>query len=153
MSAINPASFQTPTSQLGLTPAYGGNNIPAGRDSPNGRRRQYGPGNPAASPFGDAFDADRAFAEQGPGIRNTYMSSFQSMGPGNQSIGSPVPAYGGTMQPQMDPFSPYYAQPYQMLNPTAANFATNRSGFGNRASNQSPDQNWTGRFQGLSLGS
>jgi hypothetical protein len=62
--------------------------------------------------------------------------------------------FGAQGQDPMDPFAQYYGQPYPMLNPTAPTFsAGGRGNIGSRASNQSPTNDWTGRFQGLSLGS
>ena len=148
MSAINPASFQTPTSSLGLQPALGG--VGAGRDSPANRRRQYNQ-QPASASFNE-YDNDRAFAEQGS-LRNAYMGQYPAYPPGF-SQGHGINAFGnGNMQDPMDPFGQYYAQPYPMLNPNAPNFASGRTDLRSRSSNQPAAGDWNARFQGLSLGS
>lgn len=148
MSAINPASFQTPTSSLGLQPAFGG--VGAGRDSPANRRRQYNQ-QPAPASFNE-YENDRAFAEQG-NLRSAYMGQYPGYPPGF-SQGAGINAFNnGNMQDALDPFGQYYTQPYPMLNPTAPNFASGRNDMRSRGSNQPPAGDWNARFQGLSLGS
>lgn len=148
MSAINPASFQTPTSSLGLQPAFAG--IGAGRDSPANRRRQYNQ-QPGPGAFDNPYEGDRGYTEQG-NIRNAYMGQYPAFPPGYSQAPGMNP-FGASMQDPMDPFSQYYAQPYPMLNPNAPNFASGRPDMRSRGSNQSPPSDWNGRFQGLSLGS
>jgi hypothetical protein len=145
MSAINPASFQTPTASLGLTPAPVGGTFPS-TDAPNGRQRGYG-GRTQGGPGG--FDAQY---DPEPNMRGGYMPPFPGYPPGmGQGPAPGMPPFSANMP--MDPFGDYYQPSYGMLNPNAPNFASGRSGLGSRASNQSPTGDWTGRFQGLSLGS
>ncbi|KIW64983.1 hypothetical protein, variant [Phialophora macrospora] len=155
MSAINPASFQTPTASLGIQPLY----TAAPGDERHQRRqqqRQQTHLSPQAvtTPFGDTFDADRNYNNnQNPGMRNAFYNQFQDVGAGSQQMPPPVSPFASNMTNQMDPFMSYYGQPYPTLNPNAPNFASNRSDYRGRAPNQGSDPNWMGRFQGLSLGS
>ncbi|KAK5279807.1 hypothetical protein LTR40_007258 [Exophiala xenobiotica] len=151
MSAINPASFQTPTASLGLTPAYN-----AAPGDERHRRRQQPPSThdlgpqPVTTPFGDTFDADRNFNHQNQGMRNAYYAGFQDVGAGPQQMPPGMGSYPSNIGGQMDPFLSFYGQAYPGLNPNAASFASGRHDFRARGPGH-PD--WTGRFQGLSLGS
>ncbi|KIW20893.1 hypothetical protein PV08_01472 [Exophiala spinifera] len=151
MSAINPASFQTPTASLGLTPAYN----PAPGDERHRRRQQpastheLGP-QPVTTPFGDTFDADRNFNNQSQAIRNAYYPGYQDSGAAHQQVPPGMGSYPANMGGQMDPFMSFYGPGYPGLNPNATSFATGRSDFRARGPAQ---QDWMGRFQGLSLGS
>lgn len=153
MSAINPASFQTPTASLGITPVY--NATPG--DERHRRRQQQpqqsqglGP-QQITTPFGDTFEIDRNFNNQSQSVRNAYYNQYQDVGADSAGLQQGVASYGPTMPGQIDPFMSFYGQPYPAaLNPSAPNFATNRPDYRGRSGNQ-PD--WMGRFQGLSLGS
>lgn len=146
MSAINPASFQTPTSSLGLQPAFSaqhGHGISGahGRDSPAGRRRQqqqqgqYGQQGQAQGQMGmgyNDYENDR-FGEQANismGMRGGYMNQYQPF-PG---AGMQQSAFGPPQgQDPMDPFGQYgmYAGapgPYGMLNPAAPTFSAGGGG-------------------------
>jgi hypothetical protein len=158
MSAINPASFQTPTASLGIQPLFGGN----ADDSRRSRRPQQAMENPLRSPqavttpFGDTFDADRNFNTH-TAMRNAFYNQYQDIGAGpqQQRLQPNVPSYGPGMPGQMDPLMSYYGQPYgAALNPNAPNFASAQPDYRGRAQNQpGVDNNWMGRFHGLSLGS
>ncbi|KIW22671.1 hypothetical protein, variant [Cladophialophora immunda] len=156
MSAINPASFQTPTASLGIQPVYS-----TAPGDERHRRRQQQAQQPSAlshqavtTPFGDTFDADRNFNNhQSQGMRNAFYNQFQDVGPGAQQLQPGVSPYAQNMQGQMDPFMSFYGQPFPALNPNAPNFASSRPDFRGRAPNPPGDVNWMGRFQGLSLGS
>lgn len=154
MSAINPASFQTPTASLGLTPAY---SAPPGderlrRRQPPPAAHNHGPQS-VTTPFGDTFDADRTFNGPSSGLRSPYFGQFPDGGAGPQPLQPGMPTFGANVPPgQMDPFA-YYGQPYPSLNPNAPNFASNRHDFRPRGPNQPGEANWMGRFQGLSLNS
>ena len=166
MSAINPASFQTPTASLGLTPAYGtpSNDERHRRRQPQSQAPQHHQSQqpqhghvhgqqPVTTPFGDTFDADRTFNGQSQGMRSPYFGQFNDMGGGHQPLQPGVTSFAPGMTSQMDPYLSYYNQPYPALNPNAPNFATNRHDYRGRGTNQGGDVNWMGRFQGLSLGS
>lgn len=147
MSAINPASFQTPTASLALTPAPAGQAFAANDGAP-GRQRPYG-GRQQQQPGPVGFESQY---EPDPGMRGGYMPPFPGFPPGiGQGPAPGLPPFGGNMP--VDPFSEYYQPSYGMLNPNAPNFASGRPGMGSRASNQSPNNDWGARFQGLSLGS
>ncbi|RMZ81183.1 hypothetical protein DV737_g2658, partial [Chaetothyriales sp. CBS 132003] len=77
MSAINPASFQTPTASLGLQPVYSG--VPSERDSPaaRGRRQQYGQPQQSPITFESQYDNERSYQEQQhPGMRNPFIGQL-----------------------------------------------------------------------------
>ena len=151
MSAINPASFQTPTSSLGLQPAYGSADV--GRNSPAGgrRRQQYGQ-QQAAMSFENQYENDRSFGEQQGNTRSPYPGQY-GFPPGFGQVTPGMQPFGGMQEQQMDPMAAYYGQQhFQMLNPNAPNFASGRPNMRSSNSNQSPANDWTGRFQGLSLG-
>jgi hypothetical protein len=177
MSAINPASFQTPTSSLGIQPAFGGHahghshGLGAGRDSPAGRRRQYG-GQAQQQPqalmgmgFGDSFDHDRFTDHNNTmGMRNSFMNQYTPFPPtGMPQVGPGMAPFGAQAQDPMDGFGQYsmYSQTqYGMLNPTAPTFSASgpmRGALGSRGAGSgqggSPANDWTSRFQGLSLNS
>ncbi|OAG40089.1 hypothetical protein AYO21_05770 [Fonsecaea monophora] len=156
MSAINPASFQTPTASLGIQPVYS----TAPGDERHRRRQQQTQQAPnlghqaVTTPFGDTFDADRNFNNhQNQGMRNAFYNQFQDVGAGPQQMQPGASPYTPGMQGQMDPFMSFYGQPFPPLNPNAPNFASSRPDFRGRAPNPPGDVNWMGRFQGLSLGS
>lgn len=145
MSAINPASFQTPTASLGLQPAprqhFSTNDAQAGR----GQRGYGGRQQPGPMGFERQYEPEQ-------GMRGGYMGPpFTGYGPGMQGPAPGIGHFGSNLP--VDPFGEYYPQSYGMLNPNAPNFASGRSGQGSRATNQSPANDWTSRFQGLSLGS
>ncbi|KIV77402.1 hypothetical protein PV11_09199 [Exophiala sideris] len=153
MSAINPASFQTPTASLGITPVY--NATPG--DERQSRRQQQpqqtrGPGpQQITTPFGDTFEIDRNFNNQSQAMRTPYYNQYQDVAADPAGLQRGVASYGPTMPGQMDPFMSFYGQPYPAaLNPSAPNFATSRPDYRSRNGNQ---QDWMGQFQGLSLGS
>ncbi|EXJ77908.1 hypothetical protein A1O3_09067 [Capronia epimyces CBS 606.96] len=162
MSAINPASFQTPTASLGITPVYSaapGDERQRRRPQPVQQQAQQPLGlgsQPVTTPFGDSFDADRTFKNQAQGMRNSYYNQFQDVGAagtGPQQLQPGVSPFSPNMPGPMDPFMSFYSPSYPSLNPGAPNFASNRPEFRGRGHNQPGDLNWMGRFQGLSLGS
>lgn len=156
MSAINPASFVTPTASLGIPPAYGNAAYNMGRDSPGTRRRHFGPGIQQQSPaiYDETIDPERSAANlQTTSLRSPYFNPYQSFGAGMPQAGLGVPSYMSSMQGPLDPFSPYFAPAY-MLNPAAPSFASSHNTDSrNRPSNQASNADWATKFQGLSLGS
>ena len=145
MSAINPAAYQTPTASLALQPAPASQSF-AASDGQNGRQRGYGRVQQVGVPSYETH------YETEQGMRGGYVPPFPNYPPGmGQGPAPGMPPFGTGMS--MDPFGDYYQPSYGMLNPNAPNFASGRPGLGSRASNQSPTTDWTGRFQGLSLGS
>ncbi|EXJ88536.1 hypothetical protein A1O1_05466 [Capronia coronata CBS 617.96] len=159
MSAINPASFQTPTASLAITPVYSaapGEERHRRRQQPLQQQSQQTHGlgaQPVTTPFGDSFDADRTFKNQSQGMRNSYYNQFQDVGAGPQQLQRGASPFSPNMTGSMDPFMSFYGPQYPPVNPGAPNFANNRPDLRARGHNQPGDLNWMGRFQGLSLGS
>ncbi|KAJ5893408.1 hypothetical protein N7495_005099 [Penicillium taxi] len=129
MSAINPASFVTPTAGL---PGPGMANPLYGQDASHIERhhqdgRSYGR---------DTVDAAR---EQmlNPMLRTAFPESYQ---PFTQS----------PRQSQADPFGPYSPTGYDATLETLSDYP---AGTGNGARMHSSQAEWVGRFQGLSLNS
>jgi hypothetical protein len=150
MSAINPASFITPTSSLAQPLPYRG--LAGGRDSPG--RRGLGVGFGPSSPTGydDGYDGRNL---QGTGLQIPYFNPYQTVQAANSQVGLGMSGYGLSGRAQVDPFTSYVGHSNQMFNPAAPTFAPvqdrqPRSG----GANHSPaNVDWTGRFNGLSLGS
>ena len=155
MSAINPASFVTPTSSLSIPHSFGMHGL-AG-DSPSSRRRQHGPNMSQPSPtlYDDSTNTPQSYlSSQGNGLRNAYFNPYPSSGSSIQQPDSGVSAYQPIMQQSTERFTPYLNSPYHMLNPTASSFATSHGTPGRTSrTNQSSAPDWTTNFQGLSLGS
>ena len=154
MSAINPASFVTPTASLAPT-AFPGHLFGTGhqgRQSPANRRRHHNNNAPYGQSthgaYEESYDANRA----GP-------RTFQP--PQHEQSYPPYSGYdnGGQQgyypQAAIDPFTSYV--PYQMLNANAPNFSPSSPGQEPRGRGHQKHQgghgNWVGRFQGLSTGS
>ncbi|KAF3482902.1 PSP1 domain-containing protein [Arthroderma uncinatum] len=149
MSAINPASFVTPSTGL-PAPAPGAGLMGYGQDAHADRRRQpdfgqYGASinhglSPALYPDSSNRDAGQA------GMRPPYLDPYQTFGVARQ----PDTGFGAGIQPQTDPFSSYPPTNYSMMDPNAAEFGRLNAG-GHRAH---PGQNeWTNQFHSLSLNS
>jgi hypothetical protein len=155
MSAINPASFVTPTASLGIPHSFGLHGLVT--DSPSGRRRQHGLGMSQPSPtiYDDPANGPQGYlSSQGSGLRNQYFSPYQPLGTGIQQSEPNLAGYQPMMQQSAERFSPYLNSPYHMLNPTASSFATSHGTSGRTGRpNQSTAADWTTTFQGLSLGS
>jgi hypothetical protein len=162
MSAINPASFVTPTSSLNAPPPYSAIHLQAGRNSPAGRRRQQGH-NLTQSPtggYGDAAEPSRGMAAmQGSGLRNAYFNPYQglSLGNGAQQPGQDLTGFSNAifspLHSQMDPFASYTGHHYGMLDPNAPTFSTSqRSASKPGQGDRSPGHEWTGNFRSLTLG-
>lgn len=140
MSAINPASFQTPISSLGLTPAFGNPGYGGGVND-NSRRGQYNPGNPIPQ-FEDTRSVPRG------GMPPPFYPQYQPNPAMAQRMGLAPTGYGANMQPgQMDPFAGYGANNFGMFGQGQA-FSRQDA----RASAQAPNPQppWM-EFQGLSM--
>ncbi|KAF3892837.1 Suppressor protein PSP1 [Trichophyton interdigitale] len=151
MSAINPASFVTPST--GLPPPPGSGMMGYGQDSHTDRRRQHefgqygGLNQGISSPYTDPT-RDHMQPMQ-PGMRPPYLDPYHTFGVARQ----PDAGFGAGIQPQTDPFSSYQQPHYTMMDPNAPDFSrTNGNGAGNRPQNGQNGQNdWTNQFNGLSL--
>ncbi|KAL9113253.1 MAG: hypothetical protein Q9227_002588 [Pyrenula ochraceoflavens] len=151
MSAINPASFVTPTSSLNphLATAYSPGAI-GGRESPADRRRGFP--NPASSFSSTSFGADAGPPVNNPlGRPNTY-NPYDAFGYAMPQAGLGIPPYPQNLGPASDPFSTYPAGSY---------LVDSQSGYSGsqpvlpRAgrTGQNSEGDWTASFQGMSLGS
>ncbi|OJD17820.1 hypothetical protein AJ78_02119 [Emergomyces pasteurianus Ep9510] len=150
MSAINPASFVTPTS--GLHPAGG---MGFGQESHSDRRRahDFKPFTPSVgqgvASAGGLSDVARDTAGN---IRSQYTDPYQAFAAGRQyDLGAPGFSQG--VQPQTDPFSSFQPSSYGMGDPNLPDFH-NAAGLGPADRQAHPTHgDWMNRFQGLSLGS
>ncbi|KAE8352937.1 hypothetical protein BDV28DRAFT_118228 [Aspergillus coremiiformis] len=139
MSAINPASFVTPPA-AGLQPPN-----PLGYNSETQADRSHHPENRPYSHARDGVDRETVVNPMGM-LRNAYTDSYQpfGQGPHQQESGLGALATG-------DPFSPY-PPTYGGLESSYVDYATSPGTTAGPRIHQSP-ADWTGRFQGLSLGS
>lgn len=147
MSAINPASFVTPTA--GLQPPGVG---PIGyTQEPSTDRRHHESRNYGVSPLSQAPPNLREALERGDFgggnavLRNTYIDPYQGLGSGARQHDTAF----GHGSPSHDPFSPISSNGYGFLDPTGSDYLR-------AASNQRtehPQADWVGGFQGLSLNS
>jgi hypothetical protein len=160
MSAINPASFVTPTSSLNVPPPFAGISVRGGRSSPAGRRRPQGQtlSQSMAGEYADPTDHARSLATaQGIGLRNAYFNPYQSLshGSGMQQQGHEIAGLPHGMYSHLsstDPFTPY-GQHYAMLDPNAPSFSTSqRPASRPNQGERSPVHDWAGNFQSLTLG-
>ncbi len=170
MSAINPASFVTPTSSLNVPPPFAAIGLRGGRSSPVGRRRHQGHnlGQNSAGEYADAAEHTRGLAAaQGTGLRNAYFNPYQSLNIGGgiqqQQQQQPQPQQGPEMTGlqhavynhlgSADPFTSYTGHHYAMLDPNAPSFSTSqRSASRPSQGERSPGHDWAGNFQSLTLG-
>lgn len=145
MSAINPASFQTPTSSLGLTPAFGnpGFGTPA---SETPRRPAYNAGTGMGYQYEDARSVSRS------GMPPPFYPQYQAspgMGQGmGQRMGAGMTSYGANMQPPVDPFSAYPTPNFGMFGQGQSFSRPDVRGHGQ---SPNPHQNMISDFQGMSL--
>ncbi|KAH3519916.1 hypothetical protein KXV55_006826 [Aspergillus fumigatus] len=135
MSAINPASFVTPPT-AGLPP-------PGGVANADGR--VYG-----AARDGMDVGRDTVGNKIGP-LRSTYIDPYQSFPHGARQPESGL----GELAPSADPFSPYPPNAYGgTLDTGYVDYAAHSPGVGSGPSRvHNAPNDWTTRFQGLSLGS
>jgi hypothetical protein len=171
MSAINPASFASPTLGLQAPSGIGPGAVGVGRGSGNAERRDtrpppeaqpgpYAGGGQAAAgragfqpPYGQQFNPDRpVLAASGYPQLNYPISQY--------------PTYGGASRPGNMPYVPgmmHGLETYQGGFPQGGDYASARNRFPNPQAGSGPhDQgispmttqaDWVGQFQGLSLNS
>lgn len=141
MSAINPASFQTPTSSLGLTPAFGNPGFGGPiNDAP--RRNPYGVGN-GMTQYEDTRTVSRG------GMPPPFYPQYQSSPNMSQRLGAGLGGFGANVPPgQMDPFAGYAGTNFGMFN-QGQTFPRHDA----RGTGQSPSSHpaWISDFQGMSL--
>ena len=150
MSAINPASFVTPTASL--HPSNSFSIISAGSHDGHANRRRQPFG--ASTGYDESLEQGRGLVpSQGNGLQNPYFNPYNSMATGMQGPGPGVIGYPQNGQPTAEPFAAYLTNPYPMLNPAASAFASAHGSVprsGRPA--HSPTNDFPGKFQGLSLG-
>ncbi|KKZ62297.1 hypothetical protein EMCG_03269 [[Emmonsia] crescens] len=151
MSAINPASFVTPTA--GLQPPSG---IGFSQEGHPDRRRphEFKPFTPGVGQGGASAGgfADAAARDPTGNLRSQYMDPYQAFTAGRQhDLG--VPGFSQGVQPQTDPFSSFQPSSYGAGDPNLPDF-NNAAGLGAAGRQAHPTHgDWMNRFQGLSLGS
>ena len=163
MSAINPASFVTPTSSLSVPPPFTVMGGPGGRISPASRRRPQAAGPPSTSGSGYPEQADIPRSmnpSQAGGVRNAYFNPYQNPGLSNgihqqqahEMAGYAPLSYGHPGS--AGPFSPYAGSHYAaMLDPNAPSFSTSQHSTASPdRGERSPGPEWTGNFHSLALG-
>ncbi|KAL1953377.1 hypothetical protein VTO42DRAFT_2948 [Malbranchea cinnamomea] len=147
MSAINPASFATPSAGLHPPGMYGQTQHADNRRALD--YKSYGAGvNQGLSPsaFAEQPNRDGLLAQRGA-LRGSYLDPYQAFNVGGRTD-------GGYAQPQTDPFATYPSSNYGFLDPNAPEYGP-VSGVGTGGlGRMGPTQNdWVNSFQGLSLGS
>lgn len=165
MSAINPASFVTPTSSLNVPPpltAIGLNHADSG--SASGRRRpppSYSTGAQAAGAgyHGIREPSREVSSVSGGGLSSTYLHSRAptSMGSPRPHQRPDIPAYPSPAYSSFgmaNSLGPPSGAHYAVLDPNAPSFSLSqqsapRQFLGGPAA---AHQDWTARFQGLTLG-
>lgn len=161
MSAINPASFATPTAGL-QPPGNVGLGLGYGQEASSDRRHQhdhrtYGLAQAQASSSNarDPLDANRdAIVNQVGLLRNAYVDSYQSFGQAPRQPELGLTGFAPVVQPQIDPFSPYPSYGYGVVDSGVADYTTTSGAGPSSAQRAHPVQgDWVNRFQGLSLGS
>ncbi|EER43404.1 PSP1 domain-containing protein [Histoplasma capsulatum H143] len=151
MSAINPASFVTPTA--GLQPP---SSIGFTQEGHPDRRRphDFKPFVPSA---GQGVASMRGFADAAArdttgNLRSQYVDPYQAFASGRQPDAA-MPGFSQGVQPQTDPFSSFQPSSYGVGDPNLPDLH-NAAGLGPVARQAHPTQgDWMNRFQGLSLGS
>lgn len=140
MSAINPASFVTPPS-AGLQGPGGMANPLYGQDPQHPDRRHQQDNRSYGGR--DPIDTSREGMPNPVGaLRTTFADSYQPFAQPNRQIDTA----------QGDPFGPYSPTSFGPMDSGFSDYAG--AGAGNAAARMHPAQNeWTGRFQGLSLNS
>ncbi|PYH44317.1 PSP1 family protein [Aspergillus saccharolyticus JOP 1030-1] len=139
MSAINPASFVTPPSAGLQAP----NPLAYNHDAQVDRSHQHD--GRLYSPARDGHDAGRD-GQLGV-LRSAYAEPYQSFGPSSRAAESGL---GGLAS--ADPFSPYSPSGYTPLDSGYVDYAAG-SGASAGSARMHPQNEWTSRFQGLSLNS
>lgn len=156
MSAINPASFVTPTAGL-QSPGVAGlgfaPEMPTERRAPHDSRNF----NAAATHLSQANPSPRDFLERGDfggnaAVRNTYVDPYLGL----QGLGSNARQHNqvfGRGSPSHDPFSPIQLNGYGGVLDSVGSDYLRAGPASNRQRTDPPQADWIGGFQGLSLNS
>lgn len=155
MSAINPASFVTPTAGLPAPGSLGpSSSLGFGQDTHPDRRRQqeykqFSSGvSQGLSPGVFTEPLNREAPGHGGPMRSPYSEHYNTLANVPRQPEAGYNNYPLTMQPQSDAFNTFSAG-YGVPDPNAQGFATTP---GIRRGPPGQDD-WMNRFQGLSLGS
>ena len=160
MSAINPASFVTPTAGLQPPGGVGPAAIGFGQEGPAERRRQHefpGPG------YGHSQPGPQAAADAGRDIgqtRSPYADPYQAFGQAGRQPGLGLTGFAPGLQPQADPFSSYPSNYGGVMDSNIGDYgAPNQPGAGGAGGLRQTHPahpthgDWVNNFQGLSLNS
>lgn len=161
MSAINPASFVTPTSSLNVPPpttaaALG---VQGSRGSPAGRHPHpsHHLAHSSTGGYTDSPEQNRnSTAAPAAGHRNPYFAPYQGVNLGvNAQKGQDMTGFQRAMYHPLgsaDPFSSHAGHHYAMLDPNAPTFSSSqRTPTRLDRGEKVPGQDWTGNLQGLTL--
>jgi hypothetical protein len=149
MSAINPASFVTPSAGLqppGVGPIGYPQEPSADRRHPH-ESRNYNLSHLTQAPPNLREGLERGDFGGGNAIlRNTYVDPYQGLGSGARQHDTAL----GHGSPSHDPFSPISSNGYGFLDPTGSDYIRAAA---NNQRTEHPQADWVGGFQGLSLNS
>jgi len=163
MSAINPASFATPTAGLQPPSGIGPGALRLGRASPSDRRQQQqehlpygglGASRPSHGSFGQPFDRNAALSTpRTADMAHVYNQPYQQF---SQGVRQPVLSMGEYLQGdqlQMDPLSTFNTANYGIADSGLSEYTTSVGQNENGLRGVHPmGTDWAGTFQGLSLG-
>jgi hypothetical protein len=155
MSAINPASFVTPTAGLQPPGSVGPAGMSFGQEVPAERRRQHEfPG------YGHGQPGPQAAADVGRDIgqaRSPYADPYQAFGQAGRQPGLGLTGFAPGLQQQADPFSSYPSNYGGIMDSNVGEYGTqNQAGAGalRQTHPTHPTHgDWVNNFQGLSLNS
>lgn len=149
MSAINPASFVTPSAGLqppGVGPIGYPQEPSADRRHPH-ESRNYNLSHLTQAPPNLREALERGdFGGGNTILRNTYVDPYQGLGSAARQHDTAL----GHGSPSHDPFSPIPSNGYGFLDPTGSDYIRAAA---NNQRTEHPQADWVGGFQGLSLNS
>lgn len=163
MSAINPASFATPTTGLQPPSGIGPGALRLGRASPSERRQQQqehlaygdlGASRSSHGAFGQPFDRSVELSTpRTADMAHVYNQPYQQF---SQGVRQPVLSMGEYLQgdqPQMNSLSTFNPVNYGVVDSGASEYTTSVGQNENGLRGVQPmGTDWVGNFQGLSLG-
>lgn len=162
MSAINPASFVTPTAGLPLPSGLGPGALGSDRDNSHDRRRQkenlsfsnFGSSPIMSGNFEQLWDPSRdASVVHGTGFSQGYPPLFQNHAINGRQLGQHLPEYGQSIPQSFASHAPYSVISPNTIDPHHADYSTSSGGVGGGRKPHISGNDWGHAFQGLSLGS
>lgn len=154
MSAINPASFVTPTAGL-QPPGVNPGGLGYGHDADR-RRQGYGMPGASSTKFGDATDVGREIGQAG-GLRSPYADPYQAFGQAGRQPGLGLTGFAPGLQTQADPFSSYPSGNYPVMESGIGDYGAQNAAAAGGLRQSHPTHpthgDWVQNFQGLSLNS